>query len=184
MKALLLWLFNAPNRLICRILDHRWVYGSFQYQATTRECRRCLAVHTPEDDPIFQEMVDDVVTSEEEHLGTPEHLDVNPVIETIRTARALKSHSSKAREVDYLEEQFRLLVATMDTEWYEHRMTTNGSCPPPEISPWEIRDRIAEFSEDEDPDVVKWCCLRVNLIDLQIHAAKRLRQEQDTTTNP
>jgi len=154
MKALLLWLFNAPNLLLCYVLEHKWVYTQFQGQETTRKCHRCLTRHTPEDDEEFQNQVNLQLQADAVHKGAA--LPPGPLEEddsVIRLCRALQDK----QEFAFLEGQYKLAVATFDL--------TEECDDVPSISPWQLREGIEKFLNHKDEEVREWAEMRVGQVD-------------------
>ena len=168
MKALLLWLFNAPNRLICRIFEHKWTYSQFQGQETRRRCFRCLTKQTPADDEDFQNQVNLQLQADAVHRGAT--LPPGPLEEddpVIRICRALKAH----RDVDYLERQYKLAVGTFDL--------TEECTDVPEISPWQLREGIEKYRDHEDGEMREWAEMRVGQVDEMIAFAEKHLNARD-----
>jgi hypothetical protein len=162
MKALLLWLFNAPNLLLCRIFEHKWTYTQFQGQATLRDCRRCLTKQTPEDDEDFQNQVNLQLQADAIHRGND--LPHGPLDEddpVIRVCRALKDK----REFTFLEEQYKLAVGTFDCSKEFHDV--------PDIGPWQLRERIEKFLNHEVEELREWAELRVGQVDEMVAFAEK-----------
>jgi hypothetical protein len=168
MKALLLWIFNAPNLLICYILEHQWVYTQFQGQETTRKCHRCLTRHTPDDDEEFQDRVNLQMQADAIHRGAalpPGPLDEDDPV--IRVCRAMKDQ----REFDYLERQYQLAVGTFDC--------TKECTDVPDITPWELRGRIAKYLDRPEGEMLEWAEMRVGQVDQMIAFAEKHLKARD-----
>lgn len=168
MKALLLWIFNAPNLLLCRIFAHKWHYTQFQGQSTLRDCRRCLTKQTPADDEEFQDRVNLQMQADAVHKGND--LPPGPLEEddpVIRVCRALKAR----RDFDFLEAQYQLAVGTFDI--------TKECTDVPDISPWQLREGIEKFLNNKDENLHEWAEMRVGQVDKMIaFAEEHLSAEQ------